>query len=218
MNLDEILDAAAQIFSQKGYHAASMHDIAEAVRLQKASLYHHVSSKQEILLALLDRALDLLIERLSAVVASSLPADEKLQAAIHSYVETLTEQRQLAAVLLLEHRSLEPALRERHLPRRDRFESLWRSLIQEGIDQGVFDGRHEPAAAARALLGAMNWTITWYRPEGARSGREIAGQYADLFLQGLLAPRPPRGECRGAGATAQEAAPRHECRDTGSSL
>jgi len=59
---DDILDAAAQVFRQKGFHGASMSDIAEAVSLQKASLYHHVSSKQEILLALLDRALDMLTE------------------------------------------------------------------------------------------------------------------------------------------------------------
>jgi AcrR family transcriptional regulator len=184
MNRDEILEAAAHIFSQKGYHASSMQDIAEAVSLQKASLYHHVHSKQEILLALLDRALDLLIERLEGVLAAPLAPEEKLRAAIISYVEALTEHRQLAAILLLEHRSLEPDLRERHIPRRDRFEGLWRSLIQEGLEKGEFSSSN-PATAARALLGAMNWTITWYRPGGPRSGEEIAGQYADLFLEGL---------------------------------
>ena len=71
MTRDEILEAAAQIFREKGFHAASMQDIAEAVNLQKASLYHHVASKQEILLALLDRALDLLIERMQQVMATT---------------------------------------------------------------------------------------------------------------------------------------------------
>jgi AcrR family transcriptional regulator len=184
MNRDEILEAAALIFSQKGYHASSMQDIAEAVSLQKASLYHHVHSKQEILLALLDRALDLLIERLEGVTAAPLAPEAKLRAAIVSYVEALAEHRQLAAVLLLEYRSLEPEMRERHIPRRDRFEGLWRSLIQEGLEQGVFACSH-PATSARALLGAMNWTITWYHPGGLRSAREIAGQYANLFLEGL---------------------------------
>jgi AcrR family transcriptional regulator len=184
MTKEEILERAAYIFSQKGYHASSMQDIAEAVNLQKASLYHHFSSKQEILLALLNQALDVLIERLSRVVEQPLPPDEKLHAAIVSYVEALTEHRQLAAILLLEYRSLEANLRERHIPRRDRFEGLWRGLIQEGIDQGMFSCEH-PATAARALLGAMNWTITWYRPDGPRPAGEIAGQYAALFLRGL---------------------------------
>ena len=163
-----------------------MQDIAEAVSLQKASLYHHVHSKQEILLALLDRALDLLIERLAVVAQAPLAPEEKLRAAIVSYVEALAEHRQLAAILLLEHRSLEPELKMRHIPRRDRFEGLWRSLIEEGLAKGVFTCNN-PAMAARALLGVMNWTITWYHPGGGFSGGEIAAQYADLFLDGLLA-------------------------------
>ena len=64
MTRDEILEAATQIFGQKGFHATSMQDIAEAVNLQKASLYYHISSKQEILVEVLDRAIDVLTERL----------------------------------------------------------------------------------------------------------------------------------------------------------
>ena len=120
MTRDQILEAAAQIFGQKGYHAASMQDIARAVNLQKASLYHHVDSKQEILLALLDQALDLLIERMEVVLQQDAAVDEKLRQAMRSYLQTLAENRELSAVLLFEHRSLEPELRERHLPRRDR--------------------------------------------------------------------------------------------------
>jgi AcrR family transcriptional regulator len=67
MTRDDVLDAAAQVFRQKGFHGASMSDIAAAVNVQKASLYHHVSSKQEILLALLDRALAMLTEHISAI-------------------------------------------------------------------------------------------------------------------------------------------------------
>lgn len=189
MTRDEILAAAAQIFSQKGFHAASMQDIAQAVNLQKASLYHHVSSKQEILLALLDRALDTLIEHIEAVTSRELAPDEKLRQAMQAYLQAMLDHREMAAVLLLEHRSLEPELHSRHTIRRDRFERLWRDLIQEGCDKGFFFSP-DPALAGRALLGAMNWTITWYRPEGKLSPGEIAEGYADQFLLGLLA----RGE------------------------
>jgi AcrR family transcriptional regulator len=81
----EILEAAAQIFSQKGFHATSMQDIAQAVNLQKASLYHHVSSKQEILVAILDQALDMLIEHMQDVIALPLPPDQKLRQAMRVY-------------------------------------------------------------------------------------------------------------------------------------
>jgi AcrR family transcriptional regulator len=185
MTRDEIVIAAAQIFSQKGFHATSMQDIADAVNLQKASLYHHVSSKQEILVEVLDRALDLLIERMEQVMARPLAPDEMLRQALQVYLTTLLEHRDLAAVLFLEHRSLEPELHARHIPRRDRFEGLWRVLIQQGLEGGQFCCA-DPEMAARALLGVTNWTITWYRPQGRLSPEEIAAQFSSLFLDGLL--------------------------------
>ncbi len=184
MNRDQILEAAAQIIRRKGFHAASMQDIAEAVNLQKASLYHHFSSKQQILLALLDQALDLLIERVSDVLTQDNPVDEKLCQAMRVYLGSLGEHADLAAVLLLEHRSLDSEYHERHIPRRDRFERLWRDLIQEGVESGVFHDT-DPSMTARALLGVMNWTITWYRSDGLFSIGQISDQFAALFLDGL---------------------------------
>ena len=84
MTRDDILDAAAQVFRKKGFHGASMADIADSVNLQKASLYHHVTSKQDILLELLERALARLGEQISAVSSQSLPPDEKLRRMISS--------------------------------------------------------------------------------------------------------------------------------------
>jgi AcrR family transcriptional regulator len=185
MTRDDILNAAAQIISQKGYHATSMQDIAEAVQLQKASLYHHISSKQDILLALLDKALDLLIERMQAVLILPLTPEEKLRRGMSVYLETLLEHRDLAAVLLLEHRSLDAEYHARHIPRRDRFEHLWRTLIRDGQKQGIFNSG-DPALAARAVLGVLNWTITWYRDDGALLPGALADRLADLFLVGLL--------------------------------
>ncbi len=190
MDRDHILEAAAQIFSEKGYHAASMQDIAEAVCLQKASLYHHVTSKQEILFALLERALDLLIEQQEAVLAQPMHPEQKLRLAMKAYIQTLTDHQALSSVLLLEHRSLEPELRLRHIPKRDRYEGLWRTLIHEGKTAGIFDST-DPVFAARALLGVMNWTITWYKSGGLLSPEQIANKYADLLLRGLLLRMDP---------------------------
>jgi AcrR family transcriptional regulator len=186
MTRDEILEASARIISQKGYHATSMQDIAEAVNLQKASLYHHFSSKQEILGALLDRGLDLLTERLEKVISQPLTPEEKLRQAMATYLQTLAEYQNLSVVLLLEHRSLEPGQQSSHVPRRDRFESLWRDLIRDGKNSGAFTCE-DPSLAGRAILGVLNWTITWYRTDGPCSASEIADQFAKLFLSGLIA-------------------------------
>ncbi|MBC8508326.1 MAG: TetR family transcriptional regulator [Anaerolineales bacterium] len=185
MSKEQILVAAAQIFSQKGYHATSMQDIADAVELKKASLYHHIAKKQDILLILLDRALDLVIQQVSEAIAGEEPAPEKLSLAMRIYVDTLASHGDLSSVLLLEYRSLEPEQYGSHIKRRDRFEGIWRDLIQEGIDAGLYDCP-DPALSARTLLGLLNWTIMWYSPQGSLSPIEIADQYADLLLHGLL--------------------------------
>jgi len=189
MNKEHILELAAQIIRQNGFNATSMQDIADAVNLQKASLYHHVSSKQEILLALLDQALDMLTERLQIVIEKDLPADEKLRLAVETFLEALNERRDLVSVLLLEHRSLDIELHTRHIVRRDRFERLWRDLIQEGTDSGKFHVS-DPALTVRALLGVINWTVTWYRPSGPLAIETISTHLSNLFLYGLL-PRSP---------------------------
>jgi AcrR family transcriptional regulator len=188
MTRDDILDAAAQVFRKKGFHGASMADIADAVKLQKASLYHHVSSKQEILLALLDRALEMLFEQIDIIAKQPLPADEKLRQMVQVYLRLLADNSDLSSVLLFEHRSLEPDQHKRHIPNRDRFEALWRETLDEGVQDGLFVCS-DTGLAVRALMGVLNWTLTWYRPNGALSIEQIADQYTTLLLTGLLKDR-----------------------------
>ena len=185
MSKEGIIEAAAKIFSEKGFHATSMQDIADAVNLQKASLYHHFSSKQEILADILDHAFDLINNRLELVLSQSLSPDEKLRQAMISYFQTIAENQNLSAVLLLELRSLDPELKVRQASRREKFERLWRDLIIEGKQQGIFNDV-DPSLTGKAILGVMNWTVTWYRSDGPRSAREIADLFADLLLDGLL--------------------------------
>jgi AcrR family transcriptional regulator len=189
MTRKEILDASAQIFSQKGYHGTSMQDIAGAVNLQKASLYHHVSSKQEILFELLNRGLYLLTDKVEHSINIACSPDENLREAIAAYLTALTEHQDVTSVLLLEYRSLEPQYLKRHVIERDRFEQLWRNLIESGVQEKIFSC-DDPSMAARALLGVMNWTVTWFRSDGPMSAGDIADQITDLYLLGLT----PRAE------------------------
>jgi len=185
MTREDILEAAAQVFRQKGFHGASMNDIAEAVNLQKASLYHHVSSKQEILVDILDQALQLLLERISAITTQNISADKKLQLMIREYLQILVDNIDLASVLLFEHRALERRQLSRHIPNRDKFESLWRDAIAEGVKAKVFQC-DDPALTARALLGQLNWTITWFDPNGQKTIEQVADNYSKMLLNGLL--------------------------------
>lgn len=185
LSKQQILEAAAQIFSIKGYHATSMQDIADTVELKKASLYYHIENKQQVLIEILDQALDMVIDEVELATSGDIPIPEKLRRAMEIYLQTLTKNREIAAVLLLEYRSLDSEKSFDHMKRRDRFESLWRGLIQAGVENKLLTCP-DPAQAARALLGMLNWTITWYNPQGKLSPAEIANQYADLLLLGLL--------------------------------
>ena len=184
MTRDDILEAAAQVFRKKGFHGASMANIAEAVNLQKASLYHHVSSKQEILFELLDRALEILLERISPIASLDQPAEERLCRMIHEYLQILAENTDLSAVLLFEHRSLEGRQHARHIPNRDKFENLWRDVLKDGVQARQFVCDDIPLTV-RAILGILNWTITWYKPSGSLTVDEIADHYSNLLLNGL---------------------------------
>ena len=185
MTKDDILEAAAQVFRQKGFHGASMKNIADAVSLQKASLYHHVASKQEILLLILDRALELLLERICAITVQEISPDKKLPLMMREYMKILMENQDLAAVLLFEHRSLERKQHAQHVPARDKFEQLWKDVIAEGVKARIFQC-DDPGLATRALFGIMNWTMTWYDPNGPYTIEQISDQYSNLILNGLL--------------------------------
>jgi TetR/AcrR family transcriptional regulator, cholesterol catabolism regulator len=185
MTRDDILDTAAQVFRHKGFHGASMSDIADALKVQKPSLYHHVKSKQEILLALLDRALGMLTDHMAVISAQVIPPDQKLRQMIRGYLSALADNADLAGVLLFEHRSLDKKTHTRHVPQRDKFEALWRDVLNDGVKSKVFELK-DVNLAARALMGVMNWTLTWYQPNGEKSIEQIADDYSDFMLKGML--------------------------------
>jgi len=185
MTRDELIETAAQVFRQKGFHGASMEDIARTVELKKASLYHHFTSKQEILFEILERALQLLLDTISPIARQEIAPDKKLRQMIRQYMQILSENVDLAGVLLFEHRALERRQHARHIPARDKFESLWKDVITEGVNRRVFKC-DDPPMVVRALLGQMNWTITWYSPDGAKSIEEIADDYSNLLMNGLM--------------------------------
>jgi len=176
------------VFRQRGFHGTTMQRIADAVGLQKGSLYHHITSKEELLHEVVIAGLTQLGDRLETVVNSSLDPAEKLRQLIETHIHYAAENLDIATVVLFEHRAMLgfPALRDEYVARRDFFESQFRRAIQEGVNGGEFSLVDVPIVA-QALLGAHNWLVMWYRPEGRLSPQEIATIIADTFLRGLLA-------------------------------
>ncbi len=182
---EAIVEAAIQLFNQNGYHATTMRDIARAVSIQKPSLYHHFDSKESILLCILETGMDRLIQELNAIVTSHVDCVEKLRQAIHAHAAMIAANPQGAAVFLREDRGLGDEYMRLYLQKRDRFEGCFRQIIQQGMDAGMFR-KADVAITAHALLGMVNWMTRWYRPAGRFSASEIADQFADLLIHGLV--------------------------------
>ncbi|MBU0512159.1 MAG: TetR/AcrR family transcriptional regulator [Chloroflexi bacterium] len=184
----DIIRAAARVFRERGFHGTSMQLIADAVGLQKGSLYHHIASKEELLHDVMMTGVTQLGDRLRAVADSLLSPAQKLRKLVESHICYAAENIDIATVVLFEHQAMLgfPMLREEYVARRDFFESQFRTVIQEGVESGVFRPVDVPIVA-QALLGAHNWLVMWYRPEGRLSSQEIADVIADTFLRGLLA-------------------------------
>lgn len=189
VNRDDILNAAAHVFCERGYHGATMQDISAAVGLTAGSLYHHFKGgKEAILVAVLEAGLEQVTGELNAIAASTLAPDEKLRRALRAHVLSVTRNVAVAALMIFEMRTTLslPEVPAQYLGKRDQFEGLYRQMIQEGIDGGVFRAV-DVGIFTRTLLGASNWVSVWYRPEGRLTGGEIADQIAEIFLNALRA-------------------------------
>jgi AcrR family transcriptional regulator len=184
-----IEDVAGALFRERGYAATSIRDIARALSLQGASLYAHVSSKEDVLWAIVDRAaarFEVAADRAELASAAGHPGhpDEALAALIRAHVDVLTADVAEAGVFVREWRSLGPERRAAILARRDAYEARFQRLIADGISVGAF-ALTDPALAASTLLSAINGVATWYDPAGRLRRDRIADHLVDLGLRML---------------------------------
>jgi AcrR family transcriptional regulator len=178
---DGILRAAAPIFRERGFADAGMREIAEAAELSPANLYHYFKGKDEILYYCQDRALDRMLAGI-AVARGTTDARERLRAVLTTHVLTMLDEVE-GATAHLQVESLAPRLRAQIVAKRDRYERAVRRLVGEVARDASLDA--DAALITRAMLGALNWTVTWYRPAGPKSPRQIADALAAYLLRGL---------------------------------
>jgi TetR/AcrR family transcriptional regulator, cholesterol catabolism regulator len=182
----EIDAVAGELFHAQGYAATSVRDIARALDMQGASLYAHVTSKEDLLWSIVDRAATAFEVAADAALAESVSGDavDKLAAFVEAHVEVVTADPERASVFVTEWRHLSEPHREQIARRRDDYEGRLRQLIVDGISLGAFRAT-DPALAATFLLTALNGIATWYRPDGRLSADRIADHYVDLALRSL---------------------------------
>ncbi|MDQ4076860.1 MAG: TetR/AcrR family transcriptional regulator [Chloroflexota bacterium] len=190
---DELLEKAAHLFRAKGYHATSMKDIAAELEILPGSLYHHIDSKESLLVEIMQRGIEVLLEYVRPVVASDAPPIAKLRDLVRFHIIAIAEHPDVLTVFLHEMKSLPEARRQEQLQLRDEYERLLMSVIEEGIACGDFRPLH-PRMATFAILGMVNWLYAWYRPTGSLSPDEIADEFLTLIVQGLATEETREGE------------------------
>ena len=178
---DELLRVSARLFREKGFDGTSIRDISSAAGMHSGSPFYHFKTKQDILVAVMEQGLAEGLRSLQAVAASAKTPEQKLTAMIRTQLATILEDgNDFIPVLLYDWRSLTQANRRRVVQLKDRYDALWQQAINDLKRAGRLPG--DPQLVRLLILGAVNWTGTWYRPGGRLSLDEIAEGAARVFL------------------------------------
>jgi AcrR family transcriptional regulator len=176
----QLLDAAARLFRERGYHATSMRDIAREVRMLSGSIYYHFPSKDEMLLAVYEQGLRHIAARVEAAVVSASDPWTRLEAGCAAHLEALLELSDYTQVMIRVLPQEAPAVADRLLALRDRYESRFRALIEALPLPAGADRRY----LRLLLFGGLNWSHVWYRP-GGDPPKVIAQRMIELLRRQL---------------------------------
>jgi AcrR family transcriptional regulator len=178
----DLTRAAARLFAEKGYHGTSTADLAEALGVQKGSLYAHIESKADLLWEIARDGAAAFHTALDAVPEDA-PARERIRAALRGHLRVVAEQLDIATVFTREWRYLEGERREQFVGERRRYEERVRAIFREGRERGDLRTDLDDATAALLGLSAANWAYTWLRP-GADTD-ELADRFTALLVDGM---------------------------------
>ena len=178
----ELTREAARLFARKGYHGTSIGDIAEAMGVQKGSLYAHIASKEDLLYETMREGADAFHAALDAIPEDT-QAVEKIRLALRGHLRVVAEQLDVATVFVQEWRYLEGARRDEIVAERRRYEERIRELFREGRELSELRADLDETAAALLLLSAANWAYTWLQP--GRDTDEIADRFFALLVDGM---------------------------------
>jgi AcrR family transcriptional regulator len=176
----EILKSAAAAFRRRGYHGASVDEIASALAMTKGNLYYYFRNKEDILYACHEYSLDILLLLMREVLDEPIAADEKLRKLILAFVHLILDELQGTA-LTLDPEALSPPLFAKVIAKRDEFDRGMRAIIQQGMDDGLF-AKGDPKMMEFAIMGAVNWISKWFDPSGPMTSQQIGEAFADYLV------------------------------------
>ena len=184
---DQVRAAALRLFKEKGYHATSMRDIANAVGINKGSLYGYIRAKEDLLIPVFERAMGVLLEEIEEITAdASLSPTERLKRAIHAHVTAVADNLDVLTVYLSEWRQLATESLATNRRQRERYAALFHNILCDGVASGEFRPM-DTGIVMLGMIGMCNYLFRWYRPEGRLSPDQIADELIDMLMSGVKA-------------------------------
>lgn len=186
----QLLAIARRLFARKGYNNTSLRDIAEEAKITKAALYYHYPNKDALYERVVIESIQALLDMVSTAVAKERTPTARVRAFMQSsamFLETRRDQWIAGSNAFWQDSNGQR--RSAAIEQRDAYEKLLRRCIEEGVKSGEFRELDAPLAA-RMLLSALNLTARWHKPSGRLTVPEVAAQYCDLALQGMVGRAP----------------------------
>jgi len=180
----QILHAARDLFSKKGYELASMRDLAEELKIKPASLYSHYASKDEMLWEIAIRSKQAFFQKVLPLALADSPVENRLREMIIAHVEVIIENINASAIFFKEWKHLNEPRRSEFSGYQDNYEKSFQAVIDLGIAGGVFR-KQDSLFAVRSLLSSINWIHKWYKPKGRIKPKDIAIQAADFGMAAI---------------------------------
>lgn len=190
----QIIEAAARVFAERGYHGATTQDIADVLGIRQASLYYYFSSKEEALELVCTKGVEGFFDAAKTIATGPGSARERLTLLIDSHLSPLIDHRDFVRVFQNERQYL-PAESRKRVGRWSRgLERIFEDVISEGMANGEFRTDLNPRLTTLAILGMCNAASTWYRKESVPVSH-VAKEFARLAIEGMDVPpagRRPR--------------------------
>lgn len=185
MSVEQIRQEAIRLFGEKTYPAVGMRDISNAVGLLPGSLYVHISSKEEILLAIVEQGIHNYLDAMTPIVESDLPASVRLREAIKAHMRVLASTREQTRVTFNQWTYLSDGNQQTVVELRRQYEDLFNRLLDDGVKSGEFRPPRHQHISVLAIIGMLNSATEWFSPTGALSADEIGEVLASGALLGL---------------------------------